>query len=33
MWWLGELFRTVVISAVGLLVFIIIYGGMGISSY
>jgi len=30
MWWLGELFRTVIISAVGLLVFIIIYGGMGL---
>jgi hypothetical protein len=26
MWWLGELFRTVIISAVGLFVFIIITG-------
>ena len=30
MWWLGELFRTVLISAVGLFLFIIIYGGMGL---
>ena len=30
MWWLGELFRTVLISAGGLLLFIIIYGGMGL---
>jgi len=26
MWWWGELFRTVVISAVGLILFIIIIG-------
>ena len=26
MWWLGELFRTVVWSALGLIVFIIIIG-------
>ena len=26
MWWLGELFRTVVYSAIGLIIFIIIIG-------
>jgi hypothetical protein len=26
MWWLGELFRTVVFSAIGLIVFVIIIG-------
>lgn len=26
MWWLGELFRTVVWSAIGLIIFIIIIG-------
>lgn len=30
MWWLGELFRTVVISAIGLIIIIVIYGGMSL---
>jgi len=33
MWWLGELFRTVVFSAVSLMLIILIVGSMGIGGY